>query len=105
MKFLLTTTLALFAFGALAADDLNTLKSDANQRIDDQMSALQSSKTCVNGATTVDAFKACKVDSGTTVQKQEEVIRTESVEKKDSSLGDQVKEEYKENKEKLDDAM
>lgn len=106
MKFLLAVSLSAFALGAFAAEDLNTMKSSANRRIDEQLNTLQSSKTCVNGAATVEAFKACKVDAGTgsSIQKEEEVIRTQSVEKK-KDLSGQAKDKYDETKEKFDDAM
>ena len=71
--------------------------SGANSKIDGQLSDLQKSRTCVQNATTVDAFKACKVDIGD-MQREEE-------KKKDESMSDKMKEEYDETKEKIDDAL
>ena len=105
MKLLLAVSLSAFAFGAFAADDLNSMKSSANRRIDEQLNTLQSSKTCVNGATTVEAFKACKVDAGSSIQREEETIHTKETVEKKQNFGDKAKEEYNKTKDKLDDAM
>lgn len=86
MKILTTLTLSLFAFGALAQGNLAEMKRMANDSIGKQMSGLETSKSCINGAKTVDAFNACNYDmqGSTKRQKQEENIdvkKIKSVEK------------------------
>lgn len=95
MKFLIVVSLTMFGLSAFA-EDLGSMKQMANSKIDGELSALQKSRTCVQNATTVDAFKACKVDIGD-MQKAEE--------KKDESMSDKMKDEYQETKEKVEDAM
>jgi hypothetical protein len=62
MKFLITLSLSLFAFGALAQEDLNAMKQKATSHIDSKMSSLQTARGCINNANTMDKFKACKYD-------------------------------------------
>ena len=62
MKFLITLSLAAFSVGAFAQQDLNAMKSKANEHIDKKMGSLQEAKTCVNNAGSIDKFKACKYD-------------------------------------------
>lgn len=72
MKILTTLTLSLFAFGALAQGNLSDMKRMANDSIGREMSSLESNKTCINGAKTVEAFKACKYDMHEKMNMQKE---------------------------------
>jgi hypothetical protein len=62
MKFLIFLSVFTFSLAAVAQEDLNTMKTQANSHIDQKMTTLQSAKSCVNKATTMDKFKACKYD-------------------------------------------
>lgn len=62
MKFLITMFLFVYSMASFAQNDLNTMKQDANSSIDKKMSSLRSAKDCVNNATSVEKFKACKYD-------------------------------------------
>jgi pyruvate/2-oxoacid:ferredoxin oxidoreductase beta subunit len=67
------------------------------------MSSLESNKTCINGAKTVDAFKACKYDLNESQKMQKE--ETKEVEKKVDVINEdamQKKEEVIDKKEDLD---
>lgn len=62
MKSLIAISIAALSLGAFAQEDLNNMKMKANSHIDKKMTTLQSAKSCVNGATSVDKFKSCKYD-------------------------------------------
>lgn len=62
MKLILTFVLALSAAGALAQEDLNTMKSKANAHLNKKLSSLETAKSCINSADSVEKFKACKYD-------------------------------------------
>jgi hypothetical protein len=103
MKIVTTLTLSLFAFGALAQGNLSDMKRMANDSISREMSSLESNKTCINGAKTVDAFKACKYDLNESQKMQKE--ETKEVEKKVDVINEdamQKKEEVIDKKEDLD---
>jgi hypothetical protein len=103
MKIVTTLTLSLFAFGALAEGNLSDMKRMANDSISREMSSLESNKTCINGAKTVDAFKACKYDLNESQKMQKE--ETKEVEKKVDVINEdamQKKEEVIDKKEDLD---
>jgi glutamine synthetase type III len=72
MKFLTIAALSLFAFGAFAEDSLSDMKSDANEMIAQKMSTLNTSKACIDGAKTKEAFKACKFDMHESMKAQKE---------------------------------
>lgn len=86
MKKILTLALAVFTAGAFAQSNLETMKTDANSKIDKKMSTLKTAKSCVNNASTVEAFKACKFDMSETMDMQkmesmeEEKMKKESME-------------------------
>lgn len=61
MKFLIALSLAVSSM-AFAQGDLNSMKTKANSNIDRKMSSLQTAKSCVNNANTMEKFKACKYD-------------------------------------------
>ena len=48
------------------------MKRMANDSIGREMSSLESNKTCINGAKTVEAFKACKYDMHEKMNMQKE---------------------------------
>lgn len=81
MKIVTTLTLSLFALGAFAQGNLNDMKRMANDSIGREMSTLESNKTCINGAKTVEAFKACKYDLNESMkmQKEEDVMKKDEV--------------------------
>lgn len=62
MKFLITVSLAVFSIGAFAQQDLNSMKQEATSKIDRKLSSLQEARSCVNNASSVEKFKACKYD-------------------------------------------
>jgi hypothetical protein len=70
MKFLSILALAALSTGAFAAEDLNAMKSKAVTHIDNKMNSLTNAKSCVNGAQTVEKFKACKYDMKEEMMKQ-----------------------------------
>lgn len=72
MKFLTIAALGLFAFGAFAEDSLTDMKSDANEMISQKMNTLTTSKACIDGAKTKEAFKACKFDMHESMKAQKE---------------------------------
>lgn len=96
MKILIAMSLSVFAFGAVAAENLNDMKRMANDSITREISTLQSNKTCVDNAKSVEAFKACKYDmtEAMDVQKEEEKkiekkvegIEEDSMQKKEEVL-------------------
>jgi hypothetical protein len=103
MKIVTTLTLSLFAFGALAQGNLSDMKRMANDSISREMSSLESNKTCINGAKTVDAFKACKYDLNESQKMQKE--EDKSVDKKVNTIEEdaaQKKEEVIDKAEDLD---
>jgi hypothetical protein len=69
MKFLSIVALAALSTGVFAAEDLNSMKSKAISHIDSKMDNLTNAKSCVNGANTVEKFKACKYDMHETMMK------------------------------------
>lgn len=62
MKYFLALSIATLSLGAFAQEDLNSMKTRANSHIDKKMSSLQTAKSCVNNAQSMDKFKACKYD-------------------------------------------
>lgn len=71
MKILIVAS-SLIAFGAFAmGGSLSEMKKDAADSIGREISSLQSSRSCVNGAKTVEAFKACNYHSDMDMQKEE----------------------------------
>ena len=72
MKFLTIAALSLFAFGAFAEDSLSDMKTDANEMIAQKLSTLNTSKACIDGAKTKEAFKACKFDMHESMKAQKE---------------------------------
>lgn len=72
MKFLTIAALSLFAFGAFAEESLSDMKTDANEMIAQKLSTLNTSKACIDGAKTKEAFKACKFDMHESMKAQKE---------------------------------
>ena len=70
MKILIVAS-SLIAFSAFAMGNLGEMKKDASDSIGREISSLQSSRSCVNGAKTVEAFKACNYNSDMGMQKEE----------------------------------
>lgn len=64
MKFLVIASLSLFVVSSFAADkDFTTKKKEMSSKIDQKIEALNTSKTCVNGAKDEKALKKCKDDT------------------------------------------
>lgn len=80
MKFVLTAALAAIAFNSMAEESLKDMKAKANDHITSKISTLESAKGCVNGATTKEAFKACKYDMHESMKMQKEEAREEKSE-------------------------
>lgn len=82
MKFLSIIALAALSTGAFAAEDLNSMKSKAISHIDTKMDSLTNAKACVQGAKTVEKFKACKYDMHEQMKQQKMESMQEMEEKK-----------------------
>jgi hypothetical protein len=82
---ILVAALSLISFSALAMDNLSDLKRKANDSIGKEMSSLQTDKTCINNAKSVNAFKACNYDIGGVEMQKEEV---KMMEKKEEVIKD-----------------
>lgn len=80
MKFVAILTFASLSFGAMA-QDLATMKNEANTHLDQKMASLQTAKSCVNNASTVEKFKACKYDMHESMKKQKMQMMQEKQEK------------------------
>lgn len=87
MKLFLALTLSSLALGAWAQDDLATMKRDANSHLDQKMTHLEEARNCINAATTVDKFKACKYDMREEMKK----TKMQAMEEKVKGLGKKVK--------------
>lgn len=72
MKLVLAAALAVFALNSFAEESLKEMKAKANDHITSKISSLESAKGCVNGATTKEAFKACKYDLHESMKMQKE---------------------------------
>jgi hypothetical protein len=86
MKKLIILAVALSTAGAFAmTGDLNSMKMEATSKIDKEMTTLKSSKNCINNASTMEAFKACKFDMSETkdMQKMENM---DEMKKKESTM-------------------
>lgn len=83
MKILLAITVSFLATSAFA-EDLNAMKKSANEKLDKQMSMLQKNKSCINDATTVEKFKACKLEMKNDMNMQQKM--EEGQEKFDDAL-------------------
>jgi len=79
MKLILTFVLALSAAGALAQEDLNTLKSKANSHLNKKLSSLETAKSCINSADSIEKFKACKYDMYEDMKKNKKQAMEEKV--------------------------
>lgn len=81
MKILTALTFSFFAFGVLAQQNLSDMKRMANDSIGKEISTLESNKSCVNGAKTVEAFKACKYDlhENMNMQKEQDMMKSKKV--------------------------
>lgn len=84
MKKLITLAVAVFTAGAFAQTDLNSMKTEANSKIDKKMNTLKTAKSCVNNASTVEAFKACKYDMKEDMQMQKMESMEDLKEEKES---------------------
>jgi chorismate-pyruvate lyase len=73
---LLVAAFSLIAFNALAMESLAEMKRMANDSIGKEMTSLNTHKSCVNNAKTVDAFKACgySMDESQKMQVEEDRI-------------------------------
>lgn len=87
MKFLITVSLSIFALSAFSQEDLATMKQNAASHIDSKISSLQSAKGCINNASSVDKFKACKYD-----MKQEMKMQKMEAKEKMKNLKEDVSE-------------
>jgi hypothetical protein len=105
MKLLIMAS-SLIAFSAFAMmGDLGEMKKDASESIGKEITSLQSSRTCINGAKTVESFKACNYDSGHMDMQKEEAMMDKKMDKKMDHMKDntmQKKEEVMDKKEDLD---
>lgn len=59
MKYLLTASLGLFAFSAMAAD-FASMKQEKLNYMDQKIQRMQENRTCVQNATTEAALNSCK---------------------------------------------
>lgn len=84
MKSLIAISIAALSLSAFAQQDLNAMKQKANSHIDKKLSTLQTAKGCVNGASTVEGFKACKYDMHEDMKMQKMEAMEEKKVQKDS---------------------
>ena len=84
MKFLTMLSLSLFAMGAFAQKDLNSMKQKATSHIDSKMSSLQTARGCINNANSMDKFKACKYDMKQDMKMQKMEAKEEMKDLKES---------------------
>lgn len=74
MKFLIVAS-SLIAFSAFAMEgNLGEMQRNASDSIGREISSLQTSKTCVNGAKTIEAFKACNYNPEHMNMQKEEAV-------------------------------
>lgn len=84
MKFLIALSFAVLSVSAFSQEDLNSMKNKANSQIDKKMSSLQSAKSCVNSAQSMDKFKACKYDMHEDMKMQKMEVMEEKKAQKQS---------------------
>jgi hypothetical protein len=84
MKSLIAISIAALSLSAFAQEDLNAMKQKANSHIDKKMSTLKTAKGCVNGASSMEAFKACKFDMHEDMKMQKMEAMEEKKVQKDS---------------------
>lgn len=83
MKLVLAMALSVFAFNSFAEESLKDMKAKANDHITSKISSLESAKGCINGATTKEAFKACKYDLHESMKMQKEEAMEDKMDEKD----------------------
>lgn len=84
MKSLIAISIAALSLSAFAQQDLNAMKQKANSHIDKKLSTLQTAKGCVNGASSMEGFKACKYDMHEDMKMQKMEAMEEKKVQKDS---------------------
>lgn len=62
MKYLIIFSLLTLSIGAFAQNDLSNMKEDATSYLNEKIDTLQKTKTCIQDAGDMEAFKACKYD-------------------------------------------
>lgn len=55
-------SIAALSLGAFAQEDLDSFKQKATSHLDEKSSIIQTAKSCINNAESLDAAKACKYD-------------------------------------------
>lgn len=100
MKILIVAS-SLIAFSAFAMGNLGEMKKDAADSIGREITSLQSSRSCVNGAKTVEAFNACNYHSGMDMQKEEagmhkgmDNMKNKTIQKKEEVMDKDLEKTY-----------
>lgn len=84
MKLFIALTFTALSATAFAQEDLNAMKTKANSHIDKKMTTLQSAKSCVNNASSMDKFKACKYDMHEDMKMQKMEMKEEMKDRKEA---------------------
>lgn len=76
---------ALFTTVSLAAnaETLAQMKTKANAHLGEKLSTIETARTCVNSAESVEAFKACKYDMHEDMKIQKQEMIEEKTEQKE----------------------
>ena len=73
---ILIAALSLVALNAFAVENLSDMKRTATESIGRDISGLESNRSCIENASTVEAFKACKYHLGTGMSPQKQQEKT-----------------------------
>jgi hypothetical protein len=82
---ILIASLSLFVLNAFAVDNLSDMKRTATESIGRDISNLEGNRSCIENASTVEAFKACKYHLGTDMSPQKQQEKT--IDDVDKGLG------------------
>lgn len=73
---ILIAALSLIALNAFAVENLSDMKRTATESIGRDISSLEGNRSCIENASTVEAFKACKYHLGTGMSPQKQQEKT-----------------------------
>jgi hypothetical protein len=73
---ILIAALSLIALNAFALENLSDMKRTATESISRDISDLEGNRSCIENASTVEAFKACKYHLGSKMNPQKQQEKT-----------------------------
>ena len=85
---ILFAALSLISLNAFAMDNLSDMKRSATESIGQDMSVLEGNRTCIENASTVEAFRACKYHLGTKMSPQKQQEKT--IDSVDKAMGNDL---------------